>query len=125
MAHRKAGSDLPFPCRYHQRAALRTTSGFVGGSVLAIARVSDPISSGTSKTFETLEGAEPVDLRKKVRDDIERAAVNSPLRFGAADVRLTADRHAVLEVNPSPRFAHHEEHGTTDITDRLADRLVG
>ena len=26
---------------YHQRAALRTTSGFVGGSVLASAQVSD------------------------------------------------------------------------------------
>jgi hypothetical protein len=36
------------PWIYHQCAAFRTTSRFVGGSVLASARVSDWISSGTS-----------------------------------------------------------------------------
>ncbi|ERG97382.1 MAG: hypothetical protein J07HQW2_03868 [Haloquadratum walsbyi J07HQW2] len=48
MAHRKAGSVPPLPCRYHQRAALRTTMGFVGGCSPASPRVIDSISSGTS-----------------------------------------------------------------------------
>lgn len=78
----------------------------------------------TIKSDVPTEDAEPVDLREPVRRDVERAAEVSPLSFGAADVRLSPDDHAVLEVNPGPRFAFHDLAGATEIADVLAARLV-
>ena len=48
MAPWNTGSVPPLPWIYHQRAAFKTTSGFVGGCSVASACVIDRISSGTS-----------------------------------------------------------------------------
>lgn len=78
----------------------------------------------TFKTESRIEGAETVDLGDEVRQAVERAAGVSRMRFGAADLRLTDETYALLEVNPCPRFAFHGLHGTTDIASILADVLV-
>lgn len=95
---------------------------FLDGEVVGASRyVTD---EWTFKSDGGVEDAEPVDLRDDVRRDVERAAHVSPTRFGAADVRLTDETHALLEINPGPRFAFHDLHGATDITGVLADELV-
>lgn len=79
-------------------------------------------------SHKTVEGdpadAERVHLRPAVREAVERAATRSPLQFGAADVRLTDDSFALLELNPGPRFAFHDRDAKTDVAGRIADALV-
>ena len=95
---------------------------FLDGEVVGASRyVTD---EWTFKTESRIDDAEPVDLRDEVRRDVERAARVSPMRFGAADLRLTDDEYALLEVNPGPRFAFHDLYGATDIAGVLADALV-
>ena len=95
---------------------------FLDGEVVGASRyVTD---EWTFKTEKRIEDAEPVDLRDEVRRDVERAARVSPIRFGAADLRVTDERHVLLEVNPGPRFAFHDQYGATDIAGVLADALV-
>lgn len=70
------------------------------------------------------DDAEPVALPTRARTAVERAADVSPLRFGAADLRLSRDDFKLLEVNPHPRFAFHDRNGATDVAGVLADALV-
>lgn len=95
---------------------------FLDGEVVGASRY---VNDDWSYKNETpTDDAEPVDLRDEIRRDVERAARASPIRFGAADLRVTDDEHAVLEVNPGPRFAFHDLNGATDIAGVLADALV-
>lgn len=95
---------------------------FLDGKVVGASRyVTD---EWTFKTENDIEDAEPVELRTEVRRDVERAADASPMRFGAADLRVTDETHALLEVNPGPRFAFHDLYGATDIAGVLADALT-
>ncbi|USZ69950.1 ATP-grasp domain-containing protein (plasmid) [Halorussus salilacus] len=95
---------------------------FLDGEVVGASRYE--IDDWTYKSVGRVDDAEPVDLREEVRRDVERAARVSPIRFGAVDLRVTDDEHALLEVNPGPRFAFHDLHGATDIAGVLADALV-
>jgi glutathione synthase/RimK-type ligase-like ATP-grasp enzyme len=95
---------------------------FLDGEVVGASRyVTDEWSF---KTEGDVEEAEAVDLRDEVCRDVERAARVSPVRFGAADLRVTDDTHALLEVNPGPRFAFHDLHGATDVASVLAEALL-
>jgi glutathione synthase/RimK-type ligase-like ATP-grasp enzyme len=95
---------------------------FLDGEVVGASRyVTD---EWTFKTESRIEDAEPVELRDEVRRDVERAAEVAPMRFGAADLRVTDETHALLEVNPGPRFAFHDLYGATDVAGLLADALV-
>jgi len=95
---------------------------FLDGEVVGASRyVTD---EWTFKTESRIDDAESVDLREEVRRDVERAAEVSPIRFGAADLRVSDETHALLEVNPGPRFAFHDLYGATDIAGVLADALV-
>lgn len=94
---------------------------FLDGEVIGASRyVTDDWTFKTSPT----ETAESVDLPAEARRDVERAAEVSPLRFGAADLRMSGDSHALLEVNPGPRFAFHDVEGATDVAGVLAESLV-
>lgn len=95
---------------------------FLDGEVVGASRY--VIDEWTFKTDREVEDAEPVDLREGVRRDVERAARIAPMRFGAADLRVSDETHALLEVNPGPRFAFHDLYGATEIADVLADALV-
>lgn len=96
---------------------------FLDGEVVGASRyVTDDWSY---KNEGATEDADPIDLTETVRRDVERAADVSPMRFGAADLRVTDDSHALLEVNPAPRFAFHDHNGATDVAGVLADCLVG
>lgn len=95
---------------------------FLDGEVVGASRyVTD---EWTFKTEKQIDTAESVELREEVRRDVERAARVAPIRFGAADLRVSEDEHALLEVNPGPRFAFHDAYGATDIAGVLADILV-
>ena len=95
---------------------------FLDGKVVGASRyVTD---KWTFKTENWAEDAESVDLRDEVRQDVERAADVSSMRFGAADLRVTDEAHALLETNPGPRFALHDLYGDTNIASVLADALV-
>ena len=95
---------------------------FLDGEVVGASRyVTD---EWTFKCEGPVDDAESVDLRDEVRRDVERVARIAPMRFGAADLRLTDETHAILEVNPGPRFAFHDIYGATDVADVLADELV-
>lgn len=95
---------------------------FLDGEVVGASRyVTDDWSF---KTEGPTEDAERVDLRMEVREDLKRAARVSPMRFGAADLRISGETHALLEVNPYPRFAFHDRNGATDIAGVLAEHLV-
>lgn len=95
---------------------------FLDGEVVGASRY--VVDEWTYKAGVRAEDAEPVDLRDEIRRDVERAADVAPIRFGAADLRVTDDEHALLEVNPGPRFAFHDLHGATDVASVLADALV-
>lgn len=95
---------------------------FLDGEVVGASRY--VVDEWTYKTDVRTDDAEPVDLRDEIRRDVERAADVSPIRFGAVDLRVADDDHALLEVNPGPRFAFHDLHGATDIAGVLADALV-
>lgn len=68
--------------------------------------------------------ADTVTLSAAARTAVERAAAGSPLRFGAADMRVSDDSFALLELNPGPRFAFHDVVGETDVAGAIADVLV-
>lgn len=95
---------------------------FLDGEVVGASRY--VVDEWTYKADVHTDDAERVDLRDEIRRDLERAAEVSPIRFGAADLRVTDDEHALLEVNPGPRFAFHDLHGATDVASVLADALV-
>lgn len=95
---------------------------FLDGEVVGASRYD--ADEWTYKTDSHIDGAEPVDLRSEIRRDVERAARVSPIRFGAVDLRVADDEHALLEVNPGPRFAFHDLDGATDIAGVLAAALV-
>lgn len=95
---------------------------FLDGEIVAASRY---VTDGWSvKADDPIDDAVRMDLRAEVRTDIERVARLSPMRFGAADLRVSENSHVVLEVNPCPRFAFHDHNGATDIAGRLADQLV-
>ena len=95
---------------------------FLDGEVVGASRyVTD---EWTMKSAAEIDDAESVALREEVRRDVERVARISPMRFGAADLRITDETHALLEVNPCPRFAFHDLNGATEVADVLADCLV-
>ena len=95
---------------------------FLDGEVVGASRY--VVDDWTYKTGDRVDDAEPVDLRDETRRDVERAARVSPIRFGAVDLRVTDAEHALLEVNPGPRFAFHDLNGATDVAGVLADALV-
>jgi len=95
---------------------------FLDGEVVGASRY--VVDEWTYKTDVPTDDAESVDLRDEVRRDVERAADVAPIRFGAVDLRVTDDDHALLEANPGPRFAFHDLHGATDVAGVLADALV-
>jgi hypothetical protein len=95
---------------------------FLDGEVVGASRYD--VDEWTYKSAGRVDDAESVDLRDEVRRDVERAAQVSPIRFGAVDLRVTDDEHALLEANPGPRFAFHDLNGATDVAGVLADALV-
>ena len=95
---------------------------FLDGEIVGASRYI--VDEWTYKTETQIEDAERVELRDEVRRDVERAAHIAPMRFGAADMRVTDETHALLEVNSGPRFAFHDIYGATDIAGVLAEALV-
>lgn len=60
-----------------------------------------------------------------LREAVVRAGELSPSSFAAVDVRRDDGEFTILETNTPGRFAAHDRAGTTDVSGRLAEYLIG
>lgn len=86
----------------------------------------DAISLKSSTVDQDDLGSTAISPDPELRETVVRAGELSPSPFTVVDVRLTDDgEYAVLESNTPGRFAGHDTAGVTNVSDQLAEYLIG